>query len=404
MSGIRSSIYALAIAIQADANTPATIDIAEDVFPCANLRPGGQSFTLANPESTGSVHRPGDAVLGREGNDAFDFIMRGPAGSAPPALGEYVPGRVLRGAGFAESVLAAPETGTLGGASDNSGATTVVQLAAGANAADGHYVGMTIQFDDIEGGSGVKSTSQVVAYDGTTKLATLGEKLTTAPASDYTFPPQLLYRLDADAAQLYLTEYMWLDKKLYKRQNGTVNQMQFTLPTSNRGNTAIPMLNCGIQSEIDDDDDEVDQPSPTVQSLGGIPPFRDGKFMLNGVPIPMQSMTYQHGIQVGFPPNPNKPSGADAGCITETRRSVALNLQEVLLSFQDRNALAVAQSEVPLMAQYGNVAGKTVYFCVPAGRLDFSNPDSGGEFVTNSTQMLIDGADLAVCFSFPYFT
>jgi len=402
---LRSSIFSLALAVQADAETRATIVNAYDLYPVANLRPGGQSFTLDNPESIGSVHRPGAAILGREANDAFDFIMRGPGGAAPPAADEWVPGRILRATGFAEIVFSTPISAeTLGGASDNTGATTVVTLGASASSTDGEYVGYTIQFSDISSGSGVGSTSQIIAYNGSTKEATLGEKMATAPAANYSIPAQLVYRLDEDAAQLYLTHQFWMDQKLYKRQHATVSQLDLTLPTSNRGDTAIPLMNVGLQAEIDDADDEEDQAAPTTTALGSIPPFRDGKLILNGVAVPGSSITYQHGIQVGFPPNPNRASGADAGQIVETRRSVQMNLVEVLLSEQDRNALAVAQTEVPLLAQYGNTAGKTVYFCVPAGRLDFSNPEAGGQFVTNNTQLVIDGAEKAVALSFPYFT
>lgn len=402
---LRSSIYAMALEVQADAETRATIVNGDDIFPVANLRPGGQTFTVANPESTGSFHRPGDQVLGREANDTFDIIMRGPTGSAPPAAGDWCPGKVLRAAGFAET---SEDTGVaaeaLGDTTDNSGALTIVTLGSSASSVDGAYVGYTIQFSDIGGGSGVDSTSQIIAYDGTSKEATLGEKLSSAPAANYSIPPQLVYRLDADAAQLYLTHQFWLDGKLFKRQHAAVSQLQFNLPTSNRGNSSLPLLNVGLQAEIDDDDDETDQATPTVSAGGAVAPFRNGKLILNGVAVGGASVAYNHGIQVGFPPNPNKPAGADAGQIVETRRSVALNLNEVLLSEQDRSALAVAQSEIPLMLQYGTVAGRTVYFCVPAGRLDFANPDNGGEFVTEQRNLLIDGADNAVAFSFPYFT
>lgn len=404
MSGILSSVYALAIAVQADANTRATLD-ADDRYPCANLRPGGQSYTIDNPESTGTIHRPGAEVLGRDANDSFDFLMRGPGGASIPAADAYVPGRVLRGAGFAEVREATGiASEALGGSSSNSGVTTTVILGASASSTDGAYVGFVIQFSDIGGGSGSGSLSQIIAYNGSTKVATLGEKLATLPAEEYTIPPQLVYRLDEDAAQLYLTHQFWLHKKLYKRQHGVVGTLNLTVPTSNRSNVALPLMNVSLQAEIDDADDDSDAASPAVAAQGSTPPFRNGKFVLNGVAIGGQSMTYQHGIRTGFPPNPNKPNGADAGCIVETRRSVALNLNETLISEQDRNALAVAQTSVSLMAAYGNVAGKTIYFCVPAGRLDYSNPDNGGDFVTNNTQLLIDNAEKAVCLAFPYYS
>lgn len=399
----RSANTALAVAVQADNETRATISTSTDVFPIANLRPSNQVFTQANPEYIGSIHKPGDFVLGRESNIAFDVIARGPGGSAVPAANAYQPGRILRTAGFVEIVLAAAITGTLASAS-NAGDTTTVTLAAGASAVDDFYVGYVIQFSDIASGTGFASTSQIIAYNGTTKVATLGEKLATAPAADYTIPPQLIYRLASAAPEVYLTYDYWLDKKRYKQQHGVANQFQFTVPTSSRGNTALPTMAVGLQGEIDENDDEADETSPAVTPGGSAPPFRNGKLILNGIAVGGASAAYQHGIQTDAPPNPNKPGGADATVVVETRRSVDLNLNENLLTVQDRNALANLQTDVPLMLAYGNVAGKTVYMCVPAGRLNFSAPDPSGNFVTNQTSLFIDGAEKAVAISYPYYS
>lgn len=404
MSGHLTSIYAVALAIQADAETRATLD-SGDLFPAANLRMGGETFTQDNPESTGSVHRPGPAVLGRAASDSFDVIMRGPGGSNVPNADEYVPGRVLRAAGFAEiSESTGIASETLGGASSNAGTTTTVILGTSASSTDGAYVGYVIQFSDIGGGSGAGSTSQIIAYNGTTKVATLGEKLATLPAASYSIPDQLVYRLDKDAAQLFLTYDIHLHKKRHKRQHAPVSQLQITLPTTNRGDAQLAVMSATLAGQIDDSDDETDTQTPAVPAGGAIPPFRDGRLALNGVNIGGASVVYDHGIQVGYPPNPNKSGGNHAGCIVETRRSCQLNLNEVLLSEQDRNALAAAQAYVPLMLRYGTAAGKSVYFCVPAGRLDYSIPDTGGQFVTTSPTLYIDGAEKAVCISFPYYT
>lgn len=404
MPGFLSSKAAMAVAVQADSVTRAAIATPGDLVPFANLRSNPDTFTLTNPEATGSVHRPGDAVLGRAANDTFDIIMRGPGGAAPPAANDYVPGRIMRAAGFEEIVFAGLASEALGGVSSNAGATTVVTLGVLASAVDDFYVGYTIQFASIGGGSGVGSTSQIIAYDGTTKVATLGEKLASLPTGNYTIPPQTVYRLLGTFSQLFLTFDKWLDKKRYKQQNGIPAQMQMAFPTSNRGDTAIPLMTVGLQGDIDEADDEVDESAPLVPAAGAIPPFRAGKLSLNGVAVGGASVTYDHGIQVAFPPNPNKPTGNDAGCIVETRRSVSLNLNEVLLTEQDRNALANTQTEVPLMLSYGNVAGRTVYFCVPAGRLGFSAADPSGQFVTTNPTLFIDGADKAVAISFPYYT
>ena len=403
MSGFLSTKTALAMAVQADDSTRAVVATPADLTPIANLQGANETFTSPNPEYRGTIHTPGDEVFGRGANMSFDIMMRGPGGTAVPAADEYVPGRPIRAAGFEEIVEAGLAAEAMGAAADNSGTTTVVTLGAGASAVDGAYVGYTIQFSDLNGGSGAPSCSQIIAYNGTTKEATLGEKLAVLPAANYSLPPQLVYRLDADAAALWLTFDKWHDKKRYYQQNGIPSRLVWTFPTSNRGNVQFPVMSLDLTGDIDESNDEADENVPVVPALGAIPPFRDGVLALNGVYIGGASVSYDHGIRVGFPPNPNKPSGNDAGCIVQTQRSVNMDLNEVLLSVQDRNALANAQGYVPLMLRYGNIAGKSVFFCVPEGRLNYSNPEAGGDFVTTQTQMFIDGADGAVALSMPYF-
>lgn len=399
-----STKTSLAIAVQADALTRATVSTPADLLPNANLRTGNEIFTVDNPEYTGSIHVVGAAQLGRAASMNFDVMMRGPGGSAPPNAGVYVPGRILRAAGFDEIVFAGKASAALGAGGVNTGATTTVVLDASASSTDDFYNGFTIQFAGLNSGSGVKSTSIIIDYNGTTKIATLGEKLASVPTGNFTIPPQLVYRVNATAPQLFLTCDKWHDQKRYYQQNGIPSQLQFTFPTANRGDVSLPVMSVGIAADIDESNAEADEAAPLTPAAGTIPPVRDGKLALNGVYVGGSSVSYDHGIQVGFPPNPNKPSGNDAGVITRTQRSVQMTLNEVLLSVQNINAIANAGTYVPLMLQYGTVAGRTVGFVVPRGRLSFSNADPSGDFVTKEVTLVIDDADKCCAISFPYFT
>lgn len=404
MTGFLSTKTSLALGVQADALTAATITTPGDLLPMANLRSTNEVFQTANPEYTGSIHAVGDAVFGRAPSINFDVMMRGPGGSAPPVAGAYVPGRYLRACGFDEIVFAGKASAALAVGGSNTGATTTVVLDATASAVDGFYVGFPIQFAGLNGGSGVKSTSVIIAYNGTTKTATLGEKLASVPTGNFTIPPALIYRLNANANPLWLTFPRWHDKKRYNAFSGIATQLQVNFPTANRGDVGLPIMSCGLSGDIDEATAEVDEAAPLTPAAGAIPPFRDGKLILNGVAIPGSSISYDHGIQVAYPPNPNRPTGNDPGQIVRTQRSVSMTLNEVLLTLQNRNALANVQTPVPLFVNFGNVAGRTVYFTVPAMRLSFSNPDAGGEFVTNEVPGLIDDADRAVTFAFAYYT
>lgn len=403
MTGFLSTRTSLAIAVQADAITPATISTPGDLIPMANLRSSSETFQTSNPEYTGTIHAVGDAIFGDAPSIDFEVMLRGPGGSSPPAAGTYVPGRFLRACGFDEIVFAGKTSAALAVGGSNTGATTTVVLDATASAVDDFYVGYVIQFADLNGGSGIKSTSTIIAYNGTTKTATLGEKLASVPIGNFTIPAQLIYRLNGAANPLWLTFARWHDKKRYNSQNGIPSQLQMTFPTANRGDVSFPVMACGLTGDHAATR-EVDETAPITPAAGAIPPVRNGKLALNGVYVPGASVSYDHGIQVAFPPNPNQASGNDPGQIVRTQRSVSMSLNEVLLSVQNRNALANTQTPVPLMLHYGVVAGRSVSFVVPSMRLSFSEPDPSGEFVTVEVSGLIDNNTNAVAISFPFYT
>lgn len=396
-----SSRTAIAFAIQADSVTPATISTPGDLCPAANISNGGETFQTSNPEFTGSIHAVGDVVVGRAPGFNFDVMLRGPGGSAPPAAGTYVPGRFLRACGFDEIVFAGKASAALAAGGSNAGATTTVVLDATAVGTDGFYTGMVIQFAGLNGGSGVRSTSTIIAYNGTTRVATLGEKLAAVPTGNFTIPPQLVYRLNGSANALWSTFVRWHDRKRYNAVNGIPSQMQMTFPTANRGDVGLPIMSCGFVGD-DAATPEADETAPIVAPAGSIPVIRDARLALNGVNVPGASVSYDHGIQVGFPPDPNGVNGNAPGMIVRTQRAVTMNLNELTIALQDRNALARAQTPVPLMLRYGTAAGRIVSFVVPAMRLSFSNPDPGGDFVTTEVNGLIDDSTGAVAISFPY--
>lgn len=398
-----STRTALALVVQADATTRASVSTTDDLIPHANQRVGNEVFTQANPEYTGTIHTVGDAVLGDAPSLAFDVMLRGPGGSAPPSADDYVPGRFLRACGFDEIVFAGKASAALAAGGSNSGATTTVVLDATASSTDDFYVGYPIQFAGLNGGSGHRSCSTIIAYNGTTKTATLGEKLASVPTGNFTLPPALIYRLNGSASQLHLTFDRWNDKKRYQAQNGIPTQLQMTFPTSNRGDTALPIMSCGIGGDHAATP-EVDENAPSFTPAGSIPPIRNGRLALNGVNVAGASVTYDHGISVAYPPDPNQITGNASGAIVRTQRTVTLNLLEVLLSVQDRRALATAQGYVPLMLSYGTLAGRAVSFTIPQMRLSFPEIDAGGDFVTSSIAGLIDGSTGAVAIAFPYFT
>lgn len=393
----RGETYALALAVQADANTPATVNNTTDLLTCYDLQPGGSSFTLANPESTGGVDRPGDAVLGRDRSVTFNVILRGPGGASPPAADAFVFGRILRAARFAEIVQATP---LLASTALASATTTTITLPAGASAVDDFYNGLPLQIDSL--GAGVKRLSMIRDYVGSSKVATMMETFSPAPTGNVSVPAFLAYRYQANAPELFLSVDYWLDKKRYKMVHGTVTSLQFNFNVSNNGDTAFTYASVTITGDVHPSTPDIDETSPQVTQGGAMPVFRDADWWVAAKSVCGSSAVANFGIQAERPPCPTRPSGGEPMQVTTVTRSVDLALNEVLLSAQDYNALADAQSYHGMWLMYGNQSGKTVSFGVMDGRFGYSEADRG-TFVTRSPQMFIDSVEKSMSLVFPYW-
>jgi hypothetical protein len=389
---------ALAIAVQSAVDVPATVTSA-DALACYDVRPGGQNFTLANPEYTGTVDRAGDSVVGRDRSVSFNVVLKGPGGSAPPALNTYILGRILRAARFAETSQATPllASTALGGA----GTTSTAILSVGASAVDDFYNGLPIIFSDQ--GAGVRGISMVKDYIGGSKTAHLMETFAVAPAANFSIPAFLGYRYNASAPELYLSVDWWLDKKRYKMVNATVSSLNFNFPTTNRGDTANTFISVTLTGDVHPSTPELDETAPIVSISGGAVPFRDGDFWIANKKVCGSSMTVDMGFRTGNAPCQNNLSGGEATQILETRRTASFNINEVLLSVQDYNNLANLQGYHGAWAQYGNTTGKVISFGITEGRLGFSEADPSGDFVTRNLEMYVDNAEKTINLVFPYF-
>lgn len=106
----------------------------------------------------------------------------GTAGVAP----NYGP--LMRACGMAETVTAAAVTGTA-----QAGTSTTVTLAAAASAVNNIYVGLLLS---ITSGTGSGQSGTIVAYNGTSKVATISGTFATPPAasSGYSIGPGVVYR------------------------------------------------------------------------------------------------------------------------------------------------------------------------------------------------------------------
>lgn len=99
-----------------------------------------------------------------------DLAGTATAGTAAPW------GPMLRGCGFSETLTASAITGAA-----QAGTTDTITLASGASSVSGTYVGATIAY--TTGGTNFGTARTVIAYNGSTKVATVNKAFDTAPAA-----------------------------------------------------------------------------------------------------------------------------------------------------------------------------------------------------------------------------
>lgn len=121
-------------------------------------------------------------------------------------------GTLLRACALSETITAADVTGTA-----QAGAAKAITLAAGASANDNAYLGMLVT---LTGGTGSGQSRTIIAYNGTTKVATVDRTWVTNPdgTSLYAVKANVQYRPISSAFEA-ITIYTYRDSVLY-RMNG----------------------------------------------------------------------------------------------------------------------------------------------------------------------------------------
>jgi hypothetical protein len=132
-----------------------------------------------------------------------EWAGSGTAGTAPRMA------TLLKMCNITEQLLAAPVTGT----AQAGGSTTTIKLAAAASAIDGYYVGMTLR---VTAGAGSGYVGRIIAYNGTTKVATVTGVFSSAPdvTSSYSVDANAIYLPNSNSALVASTSgslYFYLD-------------------------------------------------------------------------------------------------------------------------------------------------------------------------------------------------
>ena len=228
----KSRIVAVAIAIQSTPGTFAAPNTTSDLIACAPPQNQEEIISAEDPTATGTIWQQPRVFLGKTMTATVTIPLRGPGGSSPPAANAWPVGRLLQAGGCAEIRVATDITSTLGG----SETTSAIDMSdyGSANATDNYYVGMPIQQEDL-GPSGIKLNSIITAYNGTTKVATFGETLGSAPAGgDWKIPANLTYQLGTLTGSVpLLSMSIWRDKKRYDIRDIRISQWMADMPVAN---------------------------------------------------------------------------------------------------------------------------------------------------------------------------
>lgn len=365
-----------------------------DLMPCANLSWTPNAITADNPEYTGSINRVGPGVFGATYDVTATFLIRGPGGSNPPAANAFILGRVLQSLGFSEQVIStaipvAPEA-------LSAGSTTGFTMGAGATGTLDLYKALAVKVPFL--GSSPLDLSMIRSY-AANKATVIGETAGGVITGNYQIPKQLAYTLSGTGTPPSLSLSLWEGARRYDFIDAVPSSGKLTFPTAARESVDFAKLEVTFAADLYNYSDEA---APSIPSLGAVPAYRGGKLHIAQKAMGGSSISIDLGLKVAYPPNPNKTSGSDAPQLTETRRTISMDLNQEAKSYQDLIALATGQLYYPIQGLFGFYPGNYVGFIATDARFNFAKTNEGGDFVTTSGEAWIDGPDKTLSLVFPY--
>lgn len=385
----------LGIKVETTSGTFLAPSSSTDLVTVADLKPTIDGLTVDIKEFTGSVNRPGPIVLGKTFSVSGRLLLRGPGGSAPPSADGWVPGRILRAAGLAEVVVATavPVAAEVVGPG---GSTTSVELGTTASATVDLYKGKLIGLTALGAGkvglTGVRTNSAL-------KIATLMETAAAAiTAGNWQLIKQLAYILSSATAPT-LSVSCWIGSRRIDARGCAISSFKINMPTSGREGQDVPSIEFTLTGDVQATADDT---APQAPAGLAVPPFRDGKMWIANTQLGGSSLSIDFGATIGYPPNPNKPTGNDAAQVTETKRTVNLTLNQTTLAAFNDVAIADAQSYQSIFALWGLAVGNNFAVMVTDARFNYRSPDNSGAFVTSTGDAYVDGGDKTIALVIGY--
>ncbi len=358
-----------------------------DVSNCS-FTPNAQTTT--DPRYSGTIHRPGDQLIGVSYDVTFEWLIHGWSG-AIPAAGAFLPGRILTAWGFTENRVATaigPEAYTAG---TNTGAT-LGSLAAGTTDL---YKGKAINFATV--GPAPAGLAMVRSYSSA-KAAILARDRTMAATGNYTIPTQLAYTLAVAQPVAGASITIWEDGHRMNFRDMRPTAARIEIVTASRdGGEAFCKLVGTFSGTLYS---QADEATPVVSVATPVPPFRDGQQDIALKQLGGSSITIDLGLRSAYPPNPNQLDGSDPGVMVESKRTVSLSLNKVARSVIDFDALALAQGNHPLQALWGLSTGNYMGLMVDNMRFNYRSSNEGQDFITTDGDAWVDGVDKSIALTF----
>lgn len=350
------------------------------------------TITSTDPRYSGTIHRPGDIVLGVNYSVTFEWLIHGP-GNVLPAAGAFLPGRILTQWGFSEQRITTgvpSEAFTVGGGGQS------LTLGSTAVATADLYKGLALIQEAV--GAGAAGMAMIAAYS-VGKVATLARLRASAATGNYTIPSQLTYTLAAAEPPAGASITIWEDghRLNFKDMRPTAASIQ--LVTSGReGGDNYCKLTGTFSGTLYS---EADEAAPVVSIATAIPPFRNGQQDIGLVQLGGSSVTIDLGLRSAFPPNPNQLDGSDPGVLVESKRTASYDLNMTQRSVIDFNALALAQTQLPSQFLWGLAPGNFIGVMIDAQRFNYRSTQEGQDFITSNGDAYLDGVVKALSIAFP---
>ncbi len=388
---------AIGITVETTSGTFNAPNSTTDLLQSSDLKVAVNGITQEINEYTGSIHSVGPVVLGKTFDVTMKVYLRGPGGNSPPAAGAWVPGRVLRAAAFSETIVSAAIPASPEAIA--TGTTNSVTLGTSAAATQDLYKAMFVLLSGIQTGTAPRALTMLRSYNAA-KLALLAETAAAAITGTYQIPKQLVYSLSPSSTVPTLSVSVWQGSRRWDGVGMAVSSFKMMLPVASRTNTALPELEVTLSGNLAAN---YDDPAPLITPGLAIPPFRDGKMYVAGLPMGGASLGIDFNATVAYPPNANQPNGTDPAQMAKTKRTVQLTLNQVLKATQDFTAIADGQINQAIMATYGTASGNFFGAIVTDARFDYLSPDTSGEYITSTGQAFVDGANKDITLAIAFY-